>query len=161
MCFANSHGIDVGGHQVLLHACSLLYIVCMLLLLMLLLLLLHLIMVDAACSPEQKQRKPPRRYCVKAILHLVQHALLLTCCLVCYSSVQRAQPVRDTPTTDGRQVSSMAFLLHSTAACKHQMETKGTVPLTSQQTFLLCSLGSMSLTHPLTAPMPSGTQQKE
>ena len=125
MCFATSHGVYVDGHQVLLHACSLLYIECTLLLLMLLLLLLHLTTVDAACSPEQKQRNPPRRYCVKAVLYPLQRALLLTCCLVCYSSVQSARPVRHTPTTDSRQVSSMAFLLHSTAACKQQEEPDG------------------------------------
>jgi len=90
----------------------------MLLLLMLLLLLLHFTIINAACSPEQKQRKPSRRYGVEAIWHHVQHALLLTCCPVCYSSVQTAQPVGDT--ADGRQVNSMAFLLQSTAACKTQ-----------------------------------------
>ncbi len=118
LCVPNSHGVYVDGHQVLLHASSLLCVECMLLLLMLLLLLLLHLIIIAACSPEQKQRNPPRRYGVEAIWYPTQHALLLTCCLVCYSFVQRAQPVRDTTTSDDTQVSSMAFLLQSIAACR-------------------------------------------
>ena len=48
-CDANSHGVYVDGHQVLLHACSMLFIECMLLLLILL--LLHLTIIEATCSP--------------------------------------------------------------------------------------------------------------
>lgn len=53
-CDANSHGVYVDGHQVMLHACSMSFIERMLLLLMLLL-LLHLTIIEATCSPTQKQ----------------------------------------------------------------------------------------------------------
>ena len=81
------------------------------LLVLMLLLLLHFAIIDAARSPEQ------RGYSVEAIWHPAQHVLLLTCCLVCYSFVQSVQPVRNTAAADSRQINSMSFLLHSTAAC--------------------------------------------
>jgi hypothetical protein len=64
MCFANSHAVYVDGHQVLLHA---LCVECMMLLLMLL--LLHFTIIDAACSPEQKQRQPPGGMVLRPFWH--------------------------------------------------------------------------------------------
>jgi len=56
MCYANSHGVYVDGHQVLLHACCRLFIECMLLLVTLLLLLrLTIIMTLHAVQNRNKQ----------------------------------------------------------------------------------------------------------